>query len=280
MTFVWVYGLSLGGYSYTLKMFVYQKVRARNFARAWGYLRCVQALPHLLGVPLAAHINLGLGSRAGYYFSAAAVLLATLALGLVDLHKKRLRQKRRLRKMRSNRSGDLALSCGAEDAEKQLKEAKVEMKECVENVATTPGYHHLTPAGSLEDLDEDEDNDLKMPELSHFSEEGIADMDIPDDILHELEYLDNITSCDKVENYLMLSEYEQNLSKENDSDGGCLAEGQGKKTRRWSIMRQSSAHCDREGVQRRRGKTGPGRRGWRHNTHSVREITTIEEDSV
>ena len=43
MTFVWVYGLSLGGYSYTLKMFVYQKVRARNFARAWGYLRCVQA---------------------------------------------------------------------------------------------------------------------------------------------------------------------------------------------------------------------------------------------
>ena len=130
MTFVWVYGLSLGGYSYTLKMFVYQKVRARNFARAWGYLRCVQALPQLLGVPLAAHINLGLGSRAGYYFSAAAVLLATLALGLVDLHKKRLRQKRRLRKMRSNRSGDLALSCGAEDAEKQLKEAKVEMKDC------------------------------------------------------------------------------------------------------------------------------------------------------
>ena len=236
MTFVWVYGLSLGGYSYSLKMFVYQKVRARNFARAWSYLRCVQALPHLLGVPLAAHINLGLGSRAGYYFSAAAVLLATLALGLVDLHKKRLRQKRRLRKMRSNRSGDLALSCGAEDAEKQLKEAKVEMKECVENVATTPGYHHLTPAGSLEDLDEDEDNDLKMPELSHFSEEGIADMDIPDDILHELEYLDNITSCDKVENYLMLSEYEQNLIKE--IEGPPLT---GRKARKWSLVRQASS---------------------------------------
>ena len=237
----------------------------------------VQALPHLLGVPLAAHINLGLGSRAGYYFSAAAVLLATLALGLVDLHKKRLRQKRRLRKMRSNRSGDLALSCGAEDAEKQLKEAKVEMKDCVENVATTPGYHHLTPAGSLEDLDEDEDNDLKMPELSHFSEEGIADMDIPDDILHELEYLDNITSCDKVENYLMLSEYEQNLSKENDSEGECLDQSEGKRAKRWGFMRQSSALSDTGGGDRQRRRV---RRGWRHNSHSVREITTIEEDSV
>ena len=52
-----------------------------------------------------------------------------------------------------------------------------------------------------EDLD-DEDILKNLPELSHFSEEGIADMDIPDDILDELEYLDilhdNITSCDGV----------------------------------------------------------------------------------
>ena len=39
-------------------------------------------------------------------------------------------------------------------------------------------------------------------------------MDLPDNFLSELEYLDNITSCIKVENYLMLSEYEQNLTKE------------------------------------------------------------------
>ncbi len=30
------------------------------------------------------------------------------------------------------------------------------------------------------------------------SEEGIADMDLPDNILDELDYLDNITSCNKV----------------------------------------------------------------------------------
>lgn len=55
------------------------------------------------------------------------------------------------------------------------------------------------------------------PELTCISEEGIADMDIPDHILEELEYLgDCITSCDKVENYLMMSEYENNLVKTGD----------------------------------------------------------------
>ena len=53
-------------------------------------------------------------------------------------------------------------------------------------------------------------------EISLFSEEeGIADMDIPDHLfIDELEFLDNISSCDKVENCVMLSEYEQNLIKE------------------------------------------------------------------
>ncbi len=47
-------------------------------------------------------------------------------------------------------------------------------------------------------------------ENSLYSEEGIADMDLPDHIfMEELEYLDNITSCAKVENCVMLSEYEQ-----------------------------------------------------------------------
>ena len=55
VTFTWVYGLFTGGYQYrlekekirkvsinlvfSLKMYVYQKVRARNFARAWGYIQ-------------------------------------------------------------------------------------------------------------------------------------------------------------------------------------------------------------------------------------------------
>ena len=37
-----VYGISAGGYQYSLKMFVFEKVRARNFARAWGFLQASQ----------------------------------------------------------------------------------------------------------------------------------------------------------------------------------------------------------------------------------------------
>ena len=75
----------------------------------------------------------------------------------------------------------------------------------------------LGPGDSLEDL---EFLKKSEKELTHFSEEGIADMDIPDHLLEELDFLDNITSCDKVENYLMLSEYEQNLIKEIEGPEG------------------------------------------------------------
>ena len=40
-------------------MYVYQKVRARNFAKAWGYVQCSQALPNMFGIPLAGYINIG-----------------------------------------------------------------------------------------------------------------------------------------------------------------------------------------------------------------------------
>ena len=136
--------------------------------------------------------------------------------------------------MRS-RTSETTENC-KDDLDKHFKEAKIEARVSVnDNDIDPPGY--LTPVNSLEDLeDDDDDNDLKMPELSHFSEEGIADMFVPDDILDELEYLDNITSCDKVENYLMLSEYEQNLIKE--IEGPPII---GKRARKWSLVRQASS---------------------------------------
>lgn len=76
------------------------------------------------------------------------------------------------------------------------------------------------------------------PELTCISEEGIADMDLPDHLLEELEYLgDCITSCDKVENYLMMSEYENNLVKTNEIPN--LLDRRRK--RLMSISRQSSS---------------------------------------
>ena len=81
------------------------------------------------------------------------------------------------------------------------KETVERLESVSEEVRQRPEEEEMSPANSLEDLD-DEDILKNLPELSHFSEEGIADMDIPDDILDELEYLDilhdNITSCDGV----------------------------------------------------------------------------------
>jgi len=50
--FVWIYGIFCGGYHYSLKMYTYERVRARNFARTWGFVQCSQAIPIALGVPI------------------------------------------------------------------------------------------------------------------------------------------------------------------------------------------------------------------------------------
>ena len=52
--FVWIYGVSHGGYVYAFKMYVFEKVRARNFARAWGFAQMAMALPTLIGIPAAS----------------------------------------------------------------------------------------------------------------------------------------------------------------------------------------------------------------------------------
>lgn len=54
LIFVWIYGLSYGGYIYSLKMYIFEKVRARNFARAWGFAQMAMALSNLFGIPLTS----------------------------------------------------------------------------------------------------------------------------------------------------------------------------------------------------------------------------------
>jgi len=269
--FVWVYGIFIGGYNYSLKMYVYQKVRARNFARAWGYIQCSQAIPNMVGIPIAGYINVGWGSKVGYYFSATCVLLGGATLFLIDVHKNQLRKRHKLKHRKSNgtvgeNSGEFIINSEKESAH----ERKLSFPE--DDFLQPMAF--MTAANSLEDL-----IDLKKQEPSHFSEEGIADMDIPDNILDELEYLDNITSCDKVENYLMLSEYEQNLIKE--IEGPAMS----KRARKWSLVRQASSLKADDGDMRGQREVGRRREmsifksGWRL-PGANRSITTIEENSV
>jgi len=53
MMFAWVHGLFSGGYNYALKLYINEKVRARNFARAWGFAQFSMAISNLIGVPVA-----------------------------------------------------------------------------------------------------------------------------------------------------------------------------------------------------------------------------------
>jgi len=51
VVFVWIYGISCGGYNYTLKVYIFEKVRSRNFARVWSFAQFCMALPNLIGIP-------------------------------------------------------------------------------------------------------------------------------------------------------------------------------------------------------------------------------------
>lgn len=48
--FVWVYGICHGGYLYSLKLCVFEKVRARNYSRTWSFMMWSQALPNFIGI--------------------------------------------------------------------------------------------------------------------------------------------------------------------------------------------------------------------------------------
>jgi hypothetical protein len=50
--FVWLYGVCLGGFLYSLKMFTMERVKSRYFTRTWGFVQGAEALPVLVGVPI------------------------------------------------------------------------------------------------------------------------------------------------------------------------------------------------------------------------------------
>ena len=173
----------------------------------------------------------------------------------IDIHRRNLRNKKREKAhQRKLLSENVSLATDGGSAsnntgpsgevlvESPLHESDHAKPSFVEHdeIFIPPAVAMLSHHSIVYDDDDDDDIDLKKPELTMYSEEGIADMDLPDNILLEdLDYLDNITSCNKVENCLMLSEYEQNLIKETE---GPTASGIGhnghRRGRKWSLFRQ------------------------------------------
>jgi len=177
------------------------------------------------------YINVGCGGKAGYYFSSTCVLAGSLALFLIDLHRRNLSRHKHLR---ANGTKHVCVS----DTCPQRKRLSFS-QEPDKPAALVLGV------GAATDLVPHTDLVLTpgdKPELTCISEEGIADMDIPDNLLDDLDYIgDCITSCNKVENYLMLSEFENNLIAE-------MPVILDRKGRRWSLARQSTANNAKEDV--------------------------------
>ncbi|KOC67143.1 Monocarboxylate transporter 1 [Habropoda laboriosa] len=77
-----LYGASLGGALYSLKMLALERLRARHFARSWALVQAAEAVPILLGVPLTGYMN-GNSSRVGYYACTLSSLCGAALLFLV-----------------------------------------------------------------------------------------------------------------------------------------------------------------------------------------------------
>lgn len=78
-----LYGASLGGALYSLKMLALERLRARHFARSWALVQAAEALPILLGVPLTGYMNANANSRVGYYACTLSSLCGAALLFLV-----------------------------------------------------------------------------------------------------------------------------------------------------------------------------------------------------
>ena len=123
--------------------------------------------------------------------------------------------------------------------------------------------------------EEEDDEELLVAGVSfHNVEEGVELCDLEYEMCEEMEdqmeMVDNITSCNVVDNYLMLDEYEQNLSKEHEQPPAGSA---GRRLRKWSLARQGSS----SEVQQRKRSLNNNLTFLPANTNK-RMMNTIQED--
>lgn len=77
--YAWAYGFSCGSYYYSLKMYVFELVKAKLMERSWSYICAVNGLFVLFGAPTACYLNTTHTSMAiGDIFAGAAMLLGGL----------------------------------------------------------------------------------------------------------------------------------------------------------------------------------------------------------
>ena len=88
LMFVWMYGFFIGGFEVALKVYVYERLKIKQFSRGFAYIQSIKALPYLIGFPITAHISLTAGNpKAGFYFSFSCCFLGASVLFLMECFK-------------------------------------------------------------------------------------------------------------------------------------------------------------------------------------------------
>ena len=88
LMFVWMYGLFVGGLEVAIKVYVYERLKIKQYSRGWGYIQGIRGLPYLIGLPITAHICEAAGdAKAGFYFSFSCCILGGTILFLMECFK-------------------------------------------------------------------------------------------------------------------------------------------------------------------------------------------------
>ncbi len=88
LLFVWIYGIFLGGFETSLRVYCYERLRIKHYSRGWGYVQGARFLPLLLGFPISAYISRDYQDpKAGFYFSFSCCVLGGTLLFLMECFK-------------------------------------------------------------------------------------------------------------------------------------------------------------------------------------------------
>ena len=182
MAFAGGYGLLLGGHHYIVKTYLLERTKARDFPQMLSLLQGFQALPVGLGIPIIVHMEDSLGPGVGCYLAAALCFFGFSVLAVSNC---------------CFRSSE-----GSSDV--RMRNKKTQTYNMADQSCTC-GIRGVYFDEVDDDFSDEEDEDFEnfMGELLaiYGKEKGDAAA-----LFEE----DGITSCAKVENDLVFSEFEQN----------------------------------------------------------------------
>ena len=91
LLFVWIYGLFFGGMEVALRVYCYERLKIKQYARGWGFVQGVKAIPYLIGLPISAYISKSadgnITGKTGFYFSFTFCILGGCVIFLMECFK-------------------------------------------------------------------------------------------------------------------------------------------------------------------------------------------------